>query len=92
MILKSTSKLKDFSELRVFISPELLKADAKKENNCLKKRRELIVKNHDPSKIKIRNLKLELKENEKWIVYEESKTSQETDNNADQAGDAAITG
>ena len=92
LILKSTSKLKDFSELRVFISPELSKADAKKENNCLKKRRELIVKNHDPSKIKIRNLKLELKENEKWIVYEESKTSPETDNNADQAGDVAITG
>ena len=92
LILKSTSKLKDFSELRVFISPELSKADAEKENNCLKKKRELIVKNHDPSKIKIRNLKLELKENEKWIVYEESKTSQETDNNADQVGDVAITG
>ena len=44
------------------------------------------------SKIKIRNLKLELKENEKWIVYEESKTSQQTDNYADQAGDVAITG
>ena len=92
LILKSTSKLKDFSELRVLISPELSKADAEKENNCLKKRRELIAKNHDPSKIKIRNLKLELKGNEKWIVYEESKTSQETDNNADQAGDVAITG
>ena len=92
LILKSTSKLKDFSELRVFISPELSKADAEKQNNCLKKRRELIVKNHDPSKIKIRNLKLELKENEKWIVYEESKTSQETDNNADQASDVATTG
>ena len=92
LILKSTSKLKDFWELRVFISPELSKADAEKENNCLEKRRELIVKNHDPSKIKIRNLKLELKENEKWIVYEESKTSQETNNNADQAGDVAITG
>ena len=52
LILKSTSKLKDFSELRVFTSPELSKADAKKENNCLKKRMELIVKNHDPSKIK----------------------------------------
>ena len=92
LILKSTSKLKDFSELRVFISPELSKADAEKENNCLKKRRELIVKNDDPSKIKIRNLKLEWKENKKWIIYEESKTSQETDNKADQAGDVAITG
>ena len=73
LILKSTSKLKDFSELRVFISPELSKADAEKENNCLKKRRELIVKSHDPSKIKIRNFKLELKENKNGLFTKKVK-------------------
>ena len=71
LILKSAAKLKDYRELKVYISPELSKEDLEKENNCLKERRNLIDHGFDAKAIRIRNLTLEVLQNE-WIALQNS--------------------
>ena len=70
LVIKSAHLLKNYDK-KVFISPELSHEDAKKENDCLRKRRP-IIKNHlnDLKNLRIRNLELEHKLNKKQVVYE----------------------
>ena len=79
LILKSTHKLKDFDDLRVFISSELTKEEAEKENNCLKKRRELISNGIEAKILRVRNLTLEVKENGNWVKFETSQVAKPED-------------
>ena len=72
LILKSAAKLKDYRELKVYISPELSKEDLEKENNCLKERRNLIDHGFDAKAIRIRNLTLEVLQNKEWIALQDS--------------------
>ena len=57
LILKSTRKLKDYEKYAksVYLSAELNAEDSKKENACLKKRKEIIAKGTDRRCIRIRN-------------------------------------
>ena len=70
LVTKSAHLLKNYDE-KIFISPELSHKDAKKEKDCLRKR-QLLIKNYliDWKILRIRNLKLEHKLEEKRVVFE----------------------
>ena len=71
-ILKSAVKMKECEELKVFISPYLSKEDNEVENNCLKKRRNLIDQAFDSSAIRRRKLMLEVLQGKQWISLKDS--------------------
>ena len=72
LVIKSAFRLKDY-EQAVFISRELSTSDTKLENDFLRKRRFLIEdKQIDRKNIRIRNLKLETKYDDKWVEYSEN--------------------
>ena len=58
VLAKSLEKRTQLSERKVFLSPALTKEDAAKENQILKKRRELITEGVPKEKLRIRNLEL----------------------------------
>ena len=71
--MKSAFRLKNF-DYAVFIGRELSTSDTKLENDCLLKRRFLIEdKQIDRKNIRIRNLKLETKYDDKWVEYSGNK-------------------
>ena len=73
LVMKSAFRLKDYDHA-VFISRELSTSDTKLGNDCLRKRRFLIEnKQIDQKNIRIRNLKLETKYDNKWVEYSENK-------------------
>ena len=74
LTLISTSKLRDFPELQIYISPHLWKEDAEKGNDCLRTRRELLSKGVDPKTIRLRILMLEVVEGGEWISNAEIET------------------
>ena len=85
LILKSTRKLKDYEEYAkpVNLSSELNAEDSKRENACLKRRKELIEKGTDRRCIRIRNLTLEFRVNNEWITedkIEDQKTANKLEN------------
>ena len=68
VVLLSLAKLKTFDEFLVSIGPDLSPEQLKQEQKCLQERWELIQSGTDKKCIRIRNLKLQLKnaETEKW--------------------------
>ena len=58
VLAKSLEKRTQLSERKVFLSPALTKEVAAKENQILKKRRELITEGVPKEKLRIRNLEL----------------------------------
>ena len=58
VLAKSLEKRTQLSERKIFLSPALTKEDAAKENQILKKRRELITEGVPKEKLRIRNLEL----------------------------------
>ena len=80
LILRMAHKLKDYHPYQkpVYVSLELNSTDTKKQNECLKKRRELIEsdENQLTSKdIRVKNLIIEIMENKKWIPLEKALTA-----------------
>ena len=85
LILKSTRKLKDYEAYAkpVYLCAELNAEDSKKENACLKRRKELTEKGTDRRCIRIRNLTLEFRVNNEWITedeIEDQKTANKPEN------------
>ena len=72
LVLKSAFRLKNFSR-RVFIIPELTPEQLKIENECLRKRR-LLIDNHmfPNTDVRVRNLVVEIKQDDKWVEYKEN--------------------
>ena len=80
LILRTAHKLKDYHPYRkpVYVNPELNSTDTKKQNECLKKRRELIDSDENQltsQDIRVKNLIIEIMENKKWIPLEKALTA-----------------
>ena len=72
LLLKSAYKLKDFHDLGkpVFVSPELTIEEYKREREALRLRRKLLEsKAFEPFQLRIRDLKLQVKTENKWDDY-----------------------
>ena len=74
LILRAAHQLKDYHPYQklVYVNPELNSTDTKKQNECLKKRRELIHSNENQLTAKdiwVKNLTIEIMEIKKWIPF-----------------------
>ena len=72
LILSSASKLKTYDK-PVYLSRELSREEATQENEALQKRRELINEKIDKKDLRIRDGKLLIRQDNKWVVYEDPK-------------------
>ena len=72
LILSSASKLKTYDK-PVYLSRELTREEAMIENEALQKCRELINEEIDKKDLKIRDGKLLIRQENKWVVYEDPK-------------------
>ena len=71
-LILSASKLKTYDK-PVYLSRELSREEATLENEALQKRRELINEEIDKKDLKIRDGKLLIRQDNKWVVYEDPK-------------------
>ena len=58
VLAKSFEKRDELRDEEIYLLPALSKEDARKENICLKRRRELLNEGNPKEKIKIRNFEL----------------------------------
>ena len=83
LIPRAAHKLKDYHPYQkpVYVNSELNSTDTKKQNECLKKRRELIDSDENQLTlidIRVKNLIIEILQNKKWIQLEKSTYGDET--------------
>ena len=72
LILSSASKLKRYDK-PVYLSRELSREEATQENEALQKRRELINEKIGKKDLRIRDGKLLIRQDNKWVFYEDPK-------------------